>query len=45
MTTTYHRRSLRERFSVMCRHYGVASTVVMHLWFALRGVISRRRTR
>lgn len=45
MTTTYHRRSLRERFSVMCRHYGVASTVVMHLWFALRGVISRRHTR
>ena len=45
MTTTYHRRSLRERFSVMCHHYGVASTVVMHLWFALRGVISRRRTR
>ena len=45
MTTAYHRQSLRERFRVMCRHYGVVSTVVMHLWFALRAPFIRRRSR
>ncbi len=38
MTTTNHRRSLRERFNIMCHHYGHAVTITMHLWFALRSL-------
>lgn len=45
MTTVYHRRSLCERFRVMCHHYGVARTLLMHGWFALRSVIRPRRSR
>lgn len=39
MTTRNHRASLIERFRLMCRHYGAASTIVRHLWFAVRNVI------
>ena len=35
-TTKNHRTSLRERFDVMRRHYGLLSTVVMHVWFVFR---------
>ena len=38
-TTIHHRASLKERFDVMRRHYGLLSTVFMHLWFAVRQVI------
>lgn len=41
MTTAYHRSSLRERFSVMRRHYGTVTTVAMHLWFVLRSLCHR----
>lgn len=37
-TTIHHRASLKERFDVMRRHYGLISTVFMHLWFAIRQV-------
>lgn len=37
-TTRHHRDSLKERFRVMCRHYGFLSTVAMHLWFVIRAV-------
>ena len=37
-TTRHHRDSLRERFHIMCRHYGRLHTVAMHLWFVLRTV-------
>ena len=37
-TTIHHRASLKERFDVMRRHYGMISTVFMHLWFAIRQV-------
>jgi glycosyltransferase involved in cell wall biosynthesis len=40
-STRHHRESLYERFSIMCRHYGWLSTVVMHLWFAVRTVLNR----
>ena len=43
MTTAFHRRSLCERFNVMCRHYGMVTTIVMHLWFVLRSMRSRIR--
>ena len=35
-TTQNHRASLRERFSVMRRHYGLFTTIAMHLWFVVR---------
>ena len=38
-TTIHHRASLKERFDVMRRHYGLISTVFMHLWFAVRQLI------
>lgn len=36
MTVKNHRASLKERFHVMCRHYGWLSTIIMHAWFAIR---------
>lgn len=38
-TTIHHRDSLKERFDVMRRHYGLFTTVMMHLWFAVRQLI------
>ncbi|MBR1462187.1 MAG: glycosyltransferase [Prevotella sp.] len=38
-TTIHHRASLKERFRVMRRHYGLFSTVMMHIWFVFRAVI------
>ena len=38
-TTKNHSASLRERFDVMRRHYGLFTTLVMHVWFALRSQI------
>lgn len=38
MTTQNHKASLRERFRIMCRHYGVMTTLGMHAWFAVRAV-------
>ena len=35
-TTQNHRASLRERFTVMRRHYGLLTTLAMHAWFLLR---------
>ncbi len=35
-TTQNHRASLKERYQVMCHHYGKVSTMVMHVWFVLR---------
>ena len=37
-TTQHHRESLKERFRVMCEHYGWIVTVAMHVWFALRNL-------
>ena len=36
MTEKNHRASLRERFSIMRRHYGLPLTLIMHVWFAVR---------
>ncbi len=36
-----HRASLMERFNIMCKHYGVLSTVAHHVWFVLRAVIKK----
>lgn len=40
-TTQNHRASLRERFSVMRRHYGLFTTIAMHLWFVVRSFIKQ----
>jgi hypothetical protein len=40
-TTRHHRESLLERFRVMVRHYGLFSTLAMHLWFVVRSVVKR----
>lgn len=37
-TTQNHRASLKERFDVMRRHYGLFSTLVMHAWFVVRAM-------
>lgn len=41
MTTRNHQASLRERFRIMARHYGWASTVAHHAWFALRLLLKK----
>ena len=35
-TTKNHRASLFERFDVMRRHYGLFTTIAMHVWFVIR---------
>ena len=40
-TTRNHRASLKERFCVMRRHYGLVSTLLMHVWFVVRAVIKK----
>ena len=42
-TTRHHRASLRERFRVMARHYGLPVTLAMHAWFVLRAVGQKLR--
>ena len=44
-TTQNHRASLRERFTVMRRHYGLLTTLAMHVWFVIRSVPSLRASR
>lgn len=36
MTTKNHKASLRERFHIMTRHYGLLPTVMRHAWFVVR---------
>ncbi|WP_277044118.1 glycosyltransferase family 2 protein [Prevotella multiformis] len=38
-TTLHHKESLRERFDVMRRHYGLLQTLFLHAWFALRSLV------
>ena len=41
MTTKNHRKSLLERFRIMCRHYGYLTAIGQHLWFVLRLLVKR----
>lgn len=36
VTTHNHKASLKERFRIMCKHYGYVSTILNHLWFVMR---------
>lgn len=40
-TTANHKASLKERFNVMRKHYGIGSTLAMHLWFCVRGILKK----
>lgn len=41
MTTRNHKASLRERFHIMCHHYGTLSTLARHCWFLVRSIIKK----
>lgn len=41
MTTANHNASLRERFSIMARHYGLTRTIIQHIWFIFRALLKR----
>jgi glycosyltransferase involved in cell wall biosynthesis len=36
MTTKNHKASLKERFCIMAKHYGLISTILHHGWFVIR---------
>ena len=40
-TTKNHKASLRERYLVMQRHYGVVQTFLLHCWFVVRAFVRR----
>ena len=41
LTIRNHKASLKERFQIMCKHYGYTSTFMHHAWFVLRAVIKK----
>lgn len=41
MTTRNHKASLKERFRIMARHYGLLSTIARHAWFVFRLIIKK----
>lgn len=41
MTTANHKASLKERFRIMAKHYGLLPTITQHLWFVFRSVIKK----
>lgn len=42
LSTANRKRSLRERFAIMCRHFGVMPTLVRHIGFIPRFIRRRR---
>ncbi len=41
MTNKNHQASLKERFHVMAKHYGLVQTIFLHLFFVLRSIVKR----
>ncbi|MBC8592898.1 glycosyltransferase [Oscillospiraceae bacterium N12] len=41
LTTQNHKASLRERFRIMTKHYGLVSTIIHHAWFVMRAVLKK----
>ena len=41
LTTANHEASLKERFTIMCKHYGYFKTILMHIWFVIRAVFKK----
>lgn len=42
MTTRNRKPSLKERFRIMVRHYGLVSTLAHHAWFVIRLFLKRK---
>ena len=40
VTTTNRKASLRERYTIMSKHYGHLSTFMHHLWFVIRAIVN-----
>jgi hypothetical protein len=36
LTTANRKASLKERYAIMCKYYGVILTNILHVWFAVR---------
>ncbi len=43
LTTANHKKSLRERYTIMCHYYGAFPTILRHFKFALRHVVRKLR--
>ncbi len=41
MTTRNHSASLKERFRIMTRHYGLLPTLMRHAWFVVRSFLKK----
>lgn len=41
LTTQNHKASLRERFRIMTKHYGLVSTIIHHAWFVMRAALKK----
>lgn len=41
MTTANHQASLKERFQIMAKHYGLLSTIGQHIWFIFRVLVKK----
>lgn len=41
MTTANHQASLKERFKIMTKHYGLLSTIGQHIWFIFRVLVKK----
>lgn len=41
MTTANHKASLRERFDIMVKHYGLVTTLFQHAWFVVRALLKK----
>ena len=41
MTTANQKASLKERFRIMTKHYGLLSTIIQHIWFIFRVLVKK----
>ena len=41
MTTANHQTSLKERFRIMAKHYGLFTAIAQHIWFIFRAFIKK----
>jgi hypothetical protein len=40
MTTANRKASLKERYKIMSKYYGTATTFLHHVWFVVRALIN-----
>lgn len=41
MTTANQKASLKERFRIMAKHYGLLTTIIQHIWFIFRVLVKK----